>query len=564
MLPLTTALSLSLARYGPAPQPRQFFDPTPTPNRCRWGQACWPTPTQLEDFGASLSGGPRTLVYNGTGNPRPCAVPIYSPGDQPLYGYRQKSLPKVVANASENGGCFATPGEERANCFYALRNNPLESWQPSIVTFALNGADVQAAVAFAARHNLCVSVLGTGHDFMNRHSCDGGILIRTTLLKGATFTADKRAVTLGAGMTFSEIAKETEAAGRLVSQGWGITVGVAGWSLGGGHGPFANALGMGADNIVSAEIVTADGELVNASASENADLWWALRGGGGSAWGVLVSLTVRAHPLPSAGIQVGYIAWAGNACAAGLAARDELIDGYMAFSQSADQSVSDLSFMAQQASAAPGDCGGNWTIFFEGVCLGTSEGCAKVAKSFTDLQPEHKTLDSGAIFKSQWERATSYPLEPITPVPWTGPSETRVGGVASVLVPREQVASGTLAKVTKETLNGCGASSTSCEIQFYHDITGNNGAPRAANVSMPPSMRDALFHVVTPSDSKTVAAFYELGENSYAGESAYAMEAWQERTWGSSYGRLLQIKQKRDPKNLFWCRHCVGSDLAVG
>ena len=101
--------------------------------------------------------------------------------------------------------------------------------------------------------------MGTGHDFLNRHSCNGeGILIRTTLLKGAVwdlndsrgFGSPGGSVRVGAGMTFSELAYEARTNGRVVSQGWGITVGIVGWSLGGGHGPFANSLGMGVDNIL--------------------------------------------------------------------------------------------------------------------------------------------------------------------------------------------------------------------------------------------------------------------------------------------------------------------------
>lgn len=153
-------------------------------------------------------------------------------------------------------------------------------------------------------------VAGTGHDFLNRHSCKDGLFIRTTLIKDRTWTLDAinrfnwtdGFVKLGAGLVFSEIHDYAAQNNRFVASGFSPTVGIIGWSIGGGHGPFGPGSGLGVDNILEVEIVNAKGELIIANSTTNSDLYWAIRGGGGSTWGVITYITVRAHKIPTGGI----------------------------------------------------------------------------------------------------------------------------------------------------------------------------------------------------------------------------------------------------------------------
>lgn len=188
--------------------------------------------------------------------------------------------------------------------------------------FPVNASQVQTAVRFANKHNLCVMVAGTGHDFINRHSCNDGIFIRTSLMKDITwdlndskgFNNSDGNVKLGAGLTWSEAHKSAADNSRVVTSGWANTVGVVGWSIGGGHGPLSTGNGLGVDNILEVDVVLSDGSLVTANSKQNSDLLWAIRGGGGSSWGVITAITVKARRIPTGGFTVWEASWKGNMC----------------------------------------------------------------------------------------------------------------------------------------------------------------------------------------------------------------------------------------------------------
>jgi ribonuclease T2 len=587
---------------------------------CVRGDACWPTADDVAALEAALDPGARALKYDGQGNPRPCAVPIGSPGDQPLYGFGATSagLKALYENETLGDGtsCMHT-GEKRDVCVAATRNNPLSPNSPQFVVFALTAADVQAAVRFAAKHSLCLAVAGTGHDFMNRHSCPGGVaslFLRTTLLKGIEWDLDDRrglgagaggSVRVGAGHTFSELAQEATAHGRILSQGWGITVGVAGWSLGGGHGPFANALGLGVDNILEAEVVTADGTLVVANASDpaHAELLWALKGGGGSAWGVLTALTLRAHAAPAGGVTVAQYAWASTFCERRTAggALNASVDALLAWQLSLPASISGLVFLSPTSTdVVPGGmfpgrptCGGVWQISTVYNYLGaaTDAACVKASADLEAIvapmlanEDAITTFANTTTYASQWERAVSYPLEPITPVPWLAPvAGYSVGGVPSVLASRAACTAAApggdggggggsaMGNVMKERLYDCARDNTTDPLfrcstfQLYQAITGNVGAAQPVDTSVSAGLRSALLHVVADSwaDAR-MDDFYAIGQNSYLSESAYLMGKeqgeWKQRLWGDNYAKLLAIKRKRDPSGVFWCRHCIGDE----
>eukprot|EP00929_Paragymnodinium_shiwhaense_P083579 TRINITY_DN4459_c0_g1_i1.p1 TRINITY_DN4459_c0_g1~~TRINITY_DN4459_c0_g1_i1.p1 ORF type:complete len:647 (+),score=93.45 TRINITY_DN4459_c0_g1_i1:71-2011(+) len=162
--------------------------------------------------------------------------------------------------------------------------------------------DVQEAIRFASAHNLRVAIKGAGHDYMGRNTAPSAasLMIATNPMQGVHWASDNATVTVEAGVSWQDVYMQAQARGRYVQGGHCPSVGAAGgFSLGAGYGPFSRMYGTGADNMLSATVVTADGEAVHADAKTNADLFWALRGGGGGTFGVVTNITYRTHVAPS-------------------------------------------------------------------------------------------------------------------------------------------------------------------------------------------------------------------------------------------------------------------------
>ena len=191
--------------------------------------------------------------------------------------------------------------------------NGLIDRQPGLIARATGPADVAAAIAAARAQGLEVSVKGGGHSVAGRALTDGGLMIDLSGLKAIDVDADARTVTAGPGVIWGELNEATQAHGLAVTGGVISTTGIAGLTLGGGLGWLMPKYGLALDNLLSAEVVLADGRVLTASADENADLFWGLRGGGGN-FGVVTSFTyglhevgptitggLIAHPLAAAG-----------------------------------------------------------------------------------------------------------------------------------------------------------------------------------------------------------------------------------------------------------------------
>jgi len=168
--------------------------------------------------------------------------------------------------------------------------------RPALIARCTGPADVIAAVNFARTHRLLVSVKGGGHNITGNAVCNGGLMIDLSLMKGIRVDPAGRTVRAEAGLTWGEFNRETQAFGLATTGGVVSTTGIAGLTLGGGLGYLASKHGLSCDNLLSADIVTADGQLLTASAGQNTDLFWGLRGGGGN-FGVVTSFEYRLHPV---------------------------------------------------------------------------------------------------------------------------------------------------------------------------------------------------------------------------------------------------------------------------
>ncbi|SFP62393.1 FAD/FMN-containing dehydrogenase [Geodermatophilus dictyosporus] len=168
--------------------------------------------------------------------------------------------------------------------------------RPAAIARCLDAADVQRAVVFARDEGLLLSVRGGGHSAPGYGTNDGGLVIDLSLLKAVTVDADARTAQVGGGVLWRELDEATQRVGLATTGGTVSNTGVAGLTLGGGLGWLMGKHGLAVDNLLSAEVVTADGELHTVDAEREPDLFWALRGGGGN-FGVVPSLRYRLHPV---------------------------------------------------------------------------------------------------------------------------------------------------------------------------------------------------------------------------------------------------------------------------
>ena len=168
--------------------------------------------------------------------------------------------------------------------------------RPALIVRCSSAADVQRAVSFARSHELLVAVRGGGHSAPGYGTNDGGLVIDLSPMRGLRVDTQSRVVVAEGGVIWRELDEATQAHGLATTGGTVSNTGVVGLTLGGGLGWLMGKHGLAIDNLLSAEVVNAEGEGCRASAKENAELFWALRGGSGN-FGVVTSAEYRLHPV---------------------------------------------------------------------------------------------------------------------------------------------------------------------------------------------------------------------------------------------------------------------------
>lgn len=173
--------------------------------------------------------------------------------------------------------------------------NAMIDRKPGLIARCSSAADVVQAVGFARQHNLLVSIRGGGHNIAGNAMCDDGIMIDMSLMKNVTVDLKTKRAKVEPGCTLADFDKVVQVHGLATPLGINSTTGVAGLTLGGGFGWLSRKYGMTVDNLISADVVTADGKQIRASETENADLFWGLRGGGN--FGVVTSFEFQLHAV---------------------------------------------------------------------------------------------------------------------------------------------------------------------------------------------------------------------------------------------------------------------------
>ena len=192
-------------------------------------------------------------------------------------------------------GQLLRPGDHDYDRARTLWNGMFDR-RPAVIVRCAGTADVIRAVNFARNNRLAVAVRGGGHSFPGHSVCDGGLVIDLSAMKAIRVDPRHRTARAEPGVRWIEFDHETQAFGLATTGGTVSDTGIAGLTLGGGLGWLSGKYGLTVDNLISADVVTADGRFLTASATENADLFWGLRGGGGN-FGVVTSFEYRLHAV---------------------------------------------------------------------------------------------------------------------------------------------------------------------------------------------------------------------------------------------------------------------------
>ncbi len=275
------ALDGLFAEFGAAAIPPAELARIAVPTTLIWGRHDRATPLPAAESAAARHGWPLHVIEDCGDDP---------PVERPAAFAR--TLGAVLAGFT---GELVGPGHARYDELRAVYNGLVDR-RPALIARCADARDVAAAVTFARAEGLRVSVYGGGHNVTGNAVCDDGVTIDLRPMKGVEIDPDARTCRAEAGLTWGELDAATQAHGLAVTGGRISSTGIGGLTLGGGSGWIERKCGFAVDNLLSVEIVTADGEIRTASEREHPDLFWGTRGGGGN-FGVVTSFRFRLHPI---------------------------------------------------------------------------------------------------------------------------------------------------------------------------------------------------------------------------------------------------------------------------
>ena len=220
------------------------------------------------------------------------ANPVLKPVDTITHTFDAATLGALQAALR---GKVLDPSADGYDEARTIWNATIDRW-PALIVRCAGASDVMRAVRFATDNQLLIAVRGGGHNIAGNAVCDDGLVIDLSQMKSVRVDPIAQRAWVEPGATLADLDKETQAFGLAVPTGINSTTGIAGLTLGGGFGWITRKFGLTIDNLLSADIVTADGDLRRASASENPDLFWAIRGGGGN-FGVVTAFEFQLQEL---------------------------------------------------------------------------------------------------------------------------------------------------------------------------------------------------------------------------------------------------------------------------
>jgi FAD/FMN-containing dehydrogenase len=213
-------------------------------------------------------------------------------------GFQRKSLLQetcVAAFSQRLSGSLVLPGHDDYHAARRVWNGMIDK-TPAIIAYCATPSDVVESIAFARETGLPTAVRAGGHNIAGKSLCEDGLVIDLSRMRRVTVDSESRTARAQGGALLADLDAASQAHGLATTTGVNSDTGLVGLTLGGGIGRLGRKHGLSCDNMLSAEVVTADGRIVNASEGDNADLLWALRGGGGN-FGIVTDVVYRLHPL---------------------------------------------------------------------------------------------------------------------------------------------------------------------------------------------------------------------------------------------------------------------------
>ncbi len=410
--------------------------------------------------------------------------------------------------------------------------------RPAIIVQCLNTADVVSCVNFARNNNILLAIRGGGHNAGGLGICDDGLVIDFSLMKEIKIDAANKKVSVQAGCLLKELDAATHEVGMAVPAGIFGTTGVAGLTLGGGLGHLTRQYGLSIDNLLEAEVVLANGSLVKASATENPDLFWALRGGGGN-FGVVVSFLFKLNPAHT--IYGGPMLW-------NIDDSVEMMQWYHNFLTNAPETINGFFAFLTVPPVAP---------FPEELHM--KKMCGIVWCYNGDMEKAEEVFKPIRTFKTP-------ALDFVGPIPFPA-LQTMFDGLYPPGLQWYWKAD--FAKdLNKEAidLHAMYGSNMPTPLSSMHMYPVNGAAARVHKNDTAWNFRDANYAVVIvgidpdpANNDKTIgwAKDYWASLHPYSSGGAYVnfmMEEGDERikaTYGDNYKKLAEVKTKYDPQNLF-------------
>ncbi|GME28821.1 FAD/FMN-containing isoamyl alcohol oxidase MreA [Neofusicoccum parvum] len=523
--------------------------------RCFPGDACWPAASEWQALNETVGG---RLV---------ATVPLAAPCHDPVYDastcqtLRDNWLwPQQHYDSSSS---IMAPFFANRSCDpFAAEDSPCVLG--TYVRYAINVStteDVAAGVRFAKEKNIRLVIRNTGHDYNGKSTGAGSLAIWTHHLKDISIidyssaTYSGKAIKLGSGVQGGEAYVAADAAGLAVVGGECPTVGIAGgYSQGGGHSALASKYGLAADQVLEWEVVDGTGEVLVANRQENSDLYWALSGGGGGTYGVVTSMTSKAHEdIPVAGANLTF-------SAEGLTA-DTYYEAVGAWHTALPKVV---------------DAGAMVVWYFTNTSFSLSPITAPgvSAEDLTALlQPYLDKLDELNITYSTYiHQFPGYYAQFST---MQSPIQVGIAQYGGWLVPRSVVETNNDALTAAyRNITEDGAIFIGVGLNVSKAVAGD------VDNAVLPAWRDTLIDTVITTPWNFTAPWEEMIEwqdkmtdnyipqltalapesGAYLNEADFRQPNWQTAFYGSNYEKLREIKAKYDPSSVFYALGAVGSD----